>query len=151
MTSYDDIIDLMLVSMEDYRLNKLFELNEENFKIVLDGFMIRGLPNFDNCIKNLSDRNDEERQFNVVLNDSEKSIIADWGTIMWLDKEINDIRQITSMLQNRNEAHRYSEANNLKSKMDRRIEMVEFVKQKQTEYSFKNNQWKKWASGDYGL
>lgn len=151
MTSYDDIIDLMLVSMEDYRLNKLFELNEENFKIVLDGFMIRGLPNFDNCVKDLSNRNDEERQFNIVLNDSEKSIIADWGTIMWLDKEINDIRQITSMLQNRNEAHRYSEANNLKSKMDRRIEMIEFVKQKQTEYSFKNNKWKKWASGDYGL
>ena len=81
----------------------------------------------------------------------EKSIIADWTVIMWLDKEINDTRQITAMLQNRNEAHRYSEANNLKSKADHRIQMVEDVKHKQAMYSLKHTDWKGWANGNYQL
>ena len=116
MTPYDDILDLALVSIEDYRLNKVAVDSPVDFKLILEGFMVRGLSNFDNCKKDLSDRNDELHRFNIKLDDVEKSIIADWTVITWLDKEINDTRQITSMLQNRNEAHRYSEANNLKAK-----------------------------------
>ena len=151
MTPYDDILDLALVSIEDYRLNKLSTNSPDEFKLILEGFMIRGLSNFENCIKDLSDRDDEAHRFNVVLDDLEKSIIADWTAIMWLDKEINDTRQITSMLQNRNEAHRYSEANNLKAKVDHRVQMVEDVKHKQTTYSLKHTDWKGWASGNYQL
>ena len=151
MTPYDDILDLALVSIEDYRLNKLSTNSPDEFKLILEGFMIRGLSNFENCIKDLSDRDDDTHQFNVVLDDLEKSIIADWTAIMWLDKEINDTRQITSMLQNRNEAHRYSEANNLKAKADHRVQMVEDVKHKQTTYSLKHADWKGGASGNYQL
>ena len=46
MTPYDDILDLALVSIEDYRLNKLSKESPEDFKLVLEGFMIRGLSNF---------------------------------------------------------------------------------------------------------
>lgn len=151
MTPYDDILDLALVSIEDYRLNKVAVDSPVDFKLILEGFMVRGLSNFDNCKKDLSDRNDELHRFNIKLDDVEKSIIADWTVIMWLDKEINDTRQITSMLQNRNEAHRYSEANNLKAKTDHRVQMVEDVKHKQTVYGFKNTDWKSWASGKYDL
>ena len=148
MTSYDDILDLALVSIEDYRLNNT---SPETLRMILEGFMVRGLSNFNNCIKNLSDRNDDNHTFNIELDDYEKSIIADWTVIMWLDKEINDTRQITGMLQNKNEAHRYSEANNLNAKVNHRIQMVEDVKQKQTDYSLKHNDWKGWATGNYGL
>ena len=149
MTSYDEIIDLTLISIEDYRLNKISETSPADFKLILEGFMIRGLSNFDNCVKDLSNRDDLKKCFNVKLDDLEKSIIADWTTIMWLDKEINDTRQITAMLQNRNEAHRYSEANNLKAKADRRVQLAEDVKQKQTDYSLKHVDWKGWASGNF--
>lgn len=151
MTQYDDILDLALVSIEDYRLNKLATTSLDDFKLVLEGFMIRGLSNFENCTKDLSNRDDVGRVFNVSLDDLEKSIIADWTVIMWLDKEINDTRQITSMLQNRNEAHRYSEANNLKAKADHRVQMVEDVKYKQMMYSLKHADWKGWANGRYQL
>nr|DAJ39030.1 MAG TPA: hypothetical protein [Caudoviricetes sp.] len=151
MTSYDDILDLALVSIEDYRLDKVAIESPAEFKLILEGFMIRGLSNFDNCVKDLSDRNEVEHKFNVQLDELEKSIIADWTAIMWLDKEINDTRQITAMLQNRNEAHRYSEANNLKAKADRRVQMTEDVKHKQTMYSLKHVDWKGWANGNYEL
>ena len=151
MTSYDEIIDLALMSMEDYRLNKLFKDSEADFRLIMEGYMIRGLSNFDTCVQDLSERDDIAHHFNISLTDLEKSIIADWTVIMWLDKEINDTRQITAMLQNRNEAHRYSEANNLKAKADHRVQMVEDVKHKQSLYALKNTNWKGRAAGDYEL
>lgn len=205
-TTYDEIIDLALVTIEDYKLNMLANkiIDEDNydlvmssatyenyqvacashvpaidpitrpefdkikdnnygsyesyvegsmdtFKSIMDGFMIRGLPNFDNCLKDLSNRDDDMRSFNFELTDREKEIIADYTDIMWLDKEINDTRQITAMLQNKNEAHRYSEANNLNAKRERRIQMNEDVSYKKTSYGLRNNKWKEWANGDYGL
>ena len=145
-TPYDDIIDLALVSIEDYHLNKLAKDSPNDFNIVLEGFMIRGLANFENCNKDLSQRSDKDRLFKVKLDEIEKSIIADYTVISWLDKEINDVRQITGMMQNQKEAHRYSEANNLNAKVHRRDQLMEQVATKKTTYSLNKVDWlNKWA------
>ncbi len=141
MTSYDDILDLALVSIEDYHLNRLAVDSPKDFNIVLEGFMVRGLANFENCRKDLSDRDDVERCFNCELSEIEKSIIADYTVIAWLDKEINDVRQITGMMQNNKEAHRYSEANNLNAKINRRNQLIEEIATKKTTYSFSQSKW----------
>ena len=141
MTSYDDILDLALVSIEDYHLNRLAVDSPKDFNIVLEGFMVRGLANFENCRKDLNDRNDIERVFNCELSAIEKSIIADYTVISWLDKEINDVRQITGMMQNNKEAHRYSEANNLNAKINRRNQLIEEIATKKTTYSFSQSKW----------
>lgn len=151
MTSYDEVIDLALISIQDYRLNKLAIEHEEEFKIVLEGFLMRAIPHFDNCIKDLSDRDDTLKQFNIELDDDEKEILADWIVIMWLDKEIADTRQITAMLQNNKEAHRYSEANLLSSKQNYRVQKREDVGQRQTAYGYRHNKWREWAGGNYDL
>ncbi|MBR4003258.1 MAG: hypothetical protein IKI95_04215 [Clostridia bacterium] len=103
--------------------------------------MVRGLANFENCKHDLSNRNDEERVFNFELSEIEKSILADYTVIAWLDKEINDVRQITGMMQNNKEAHRYSEANNLNAKINRRNQLIEEVATKKTTYSFSKSNW----------
>lgn len=145
-TPYDNIIDLALVSIEDYHLNKLAIDSPNDFNIVLEGFMIRGLANFENCNKDLSQRSDKDRLFKVKLDEIEKSIIADYTVISWLDKEINDVRQITGMMQNQKEAHRYSEANNLNAKVHRRGQLMEQVATKKTTYSLNKVDWlNKWA------
>ncbi|MBQ3420539.1 MAG: hypothetical protein IJH34_02485 [Romboutsia sp.] len=141
MTSYDDILDLALVSIEDYHLNRLSVDSPKDFNIVLESFMVRGLANFENCKHDLSNRNDEERVFNFELSEIEKSILADYTVIAWLDKEINDVRQITGMMQNNKEAHRYSEANNLNAKINRRNQLIEEVATKKTTYSFSKSNW----------
>ena len=145
-TSYDDIIDLALVSIEDYHLNRLAVASPKDFNIVLEGFMVRGLANFENCRQDLSDRDSSARVFNCALTEIEKSIIADYTVIAWLDKEINDVRQITGMMQNNKEAHRYSEAKNLNAKINRRNQLIEEVATKKTTYSFSKSNWlNKWA------
>lgn len=203
MTPYDEVIDLALVSIEDYRLNKLANyMNEDSFNIIqssntyinyvtlcsqnevtplkekdydkiinaeyinyqeyvdeslmtlktiMEGFMIRGLPSFTNCKKDLSDRDENKRVFNQGLTDLEKSIIADWTVLIWLDKEINDVRQITGMMQNKTEANRYSEANLLDKKMTHKVQLQEDVNKKQTDYDFLNIPWSEWARGNYGI
>ena len=145
-TSYDDIIDLALVSIEDYHLNRLAMDSPDDFNIVLEGFMVRGLANFENCKKDLSLRDNEKRVFLTKLSEVEKSIIADYTVIAWLDKEINDVRQIVGMMQNNKEAHRYSEANNLNAKRSRRDQLMEQVATKKTVYSLNQSNWlNKWA------
>ena len=150
-TPYSDIIDLALVSIEDYHLNRVAVENPEAFLTILEGYMIRGLGNFTWCKHNLDDRDDSNKRFNVALTSLEKKIIADYTVISWLDKEINDTRQITAMMQNKNEAHRYSEANNLRAKEEWRVKLYEDVGIKKTEYSLINTPWKDWANGDYDL
>lgn len=140
-TSYDDIIDLALVSIEDYHLNRLAKDSPKDFEIVIEGFMIRGLANFENCKQDLSSRDDSARVFLSKLTEVEKSIIADYTVIAWLDKEINDTRQITGMMQNAKEAHRYSEANNLNAKVNRRDQLIEQVAAKKTTYSLNKAKW----------
>ena len=138
-TTYDEIIDLALISIEDYRLNSLFQSSPDKFKIVLEGFLIRGISGFDNCVKDLSDRDDDLRQFNCDLDDTEKNILADYLVIAYLDQQILDRRQITGMMQNKNEANRYSEANLLKEKQALKVAMIENVNNYQTIYDLRNN------------
>lgn len=144
-TLYDDIIDLALISIRDYKLDKLYNIDEDSFRTVMIGFLTRAIPNFDNCKADLTNQNEEG--FIEDLNIYEKDILADWTVIKWLDKEINDVRQITGMMQNKNEAHRYSEANLMKEKVNMREVKREEVDRKQTQYGLRNTDWKAWGSG----
>ena len=144
-TLYDDIIDLALISIRDYKLDKLYNIDEDSFRTVMIGFLTRAIPNFDNCKVNLTNQNEEG--FVEDLNIYEQDILADWTVIKWLDKEINDVRQITGMMQNKNEAHRYSEANLMKEKVNMREVKREEVDRKQTLYGLRNTDWKAWGSG----
>lgn len=144
-TPYDDIIDLALVSIRDYKLDKLYDISLESFRTVMLGYLTRAIPNFDNCLNDLSLQ--DENGFLSELTMYEKDILADWTVIKWLDKEINDVRQITGMMQNKNEAHRYSEANLMKEKINMREVKREEVDRKQTQYGLRNTDWKVWGNG----
>lgn len=147
-TSYNDIIDLALISIQDYKLDKLYKISEDSFRMYMTGFLIRAIPNFDNSKPDLSKKDDETGFFEADLNMYEEDILADWTVIKWLDKEINDVRQITGMLQNKNEAHRYSEANLMKEKVNMREVKREEVDRKQTLYGLRNTDWKTWGNGN---
>lgn len=66
---------------------------------------------------------------------------------MYLDKEIFDRKQITGMMQQKNEAHRYSEANLLKEKEELRSRKYEQVRNAQRDYSIKHFDWSEMVGG----
>lgn len=145
-TPYTEIFDLVMMSLTSYELDSLLaKLDEDpaddSGLVYLTGFLVNAIPNFDNCLKDLSDRNDETMTFNIELNYNEKDILSCWTVIQILKKEIFDIRQIRGMIQNKSDANRYSEANLLKEKQNLCSYLIEDVDLKQTKYGIKNQDW----------
>ena len=54
-TSFDSVIDMALIIIRDYKLDALYQEDAESFKLVLQGYMLKGLPKFiPSCVDSLS-------------------------------------------------------------------------------------------------
>lgn len=145
-TTYTEIFDLVMMSLTSYELDSLLaKLDEtpadDSGLVYLTGFLVNAIPNFENCVKDLSDRDDDGMTFNIELDYNEKDILSCWTVIQILKKEIFDIRQIRGMIQNKSDANRYSEANLLKEKQNLCSHLIEDVDLKQTKYGIKHQDW----------
>jgi len=150
-TPYNDVIDLALVTIRDYKLDQLYDKSPTDFEIYMQGFMKKGIPYFTNCLKNLFLRNEIAKEFDETLDYDEIGILSDYTILEWLKTEIYDVRQITGMMQNGKEAHRFSEANLLDKKILLKATTIEDLNQKKTDYGIKHINWTSWAGGDYGI
>lgn len=113
MTSFDEIIDLALVTVNDYRLSKLAEQGEENFNTYVDGFLISSIPYFPECRQSL-DFDAEQRQFESDLTSLEKSILANLWIIQWYARDNQTYALYRQHLQSASSFKNYSESQNLK-------------------------------------
>ena len=98
MTSFDKVIDLALVTVDDYKFIKAMNLGEVVFNKHCDGFLVSAIPNFLNCKQSL-DYNLETREFVSDLTNMEISILADLWIIEWFEKETQDSTKINALLQ----------------------------------------------------
>ena len=145
-TTYTEIFDLVMMSLTSYELDSLLAKMDEDPAddsglVYLTGFLVNAIPNFENCVKDLSDRDDDGMTFNIELDYNEKDILSCWTVIQILKKEIFDIRQIRGMIQNKSDANRYSEANLLKEKQNLCSQLMEEADLKQTKYGIKHQDW----------
>lgn len=114
-TSFDDIIDLALIEINDYKLDKLFNKSQDGFQTYCDGFLISAIPNFFRCKQDLSyDAN--TRTFVSDLTNLEQSILADFWVIQWFTKEVQDATSIANVLQISSAFSTHSPASALKEK-----------------------------------
>lgn len=113
MTSFDEIIDLALVTVNDYRLSKLAEQGEENFNTYVDGFLISSIPYFPECRQSL-DFDAEQRQFESDLTNLEKSILANLWIIQWYTRDNQTYALYRQHLQSASSFKNHSESQNLK-------------------------------------
>jgi len=150
-TTYASIYELALTQIEDYRLDILFSSSPTNFAILFNGWLMKAIPRFENCVKDLTDRNETTKQFNVTLDDNEIDILSEYIVIAWLTKQINDTRQLTGMMQNGKEGRRYSEANLAKEKAVIRDKREEALDTRKTKYGLSHNDWEGWSNGDFGI
>lgn len=114
-TSFDQVEDLALIIVDDYKILKLYNKNEEQFKKYCDGFLISAIPNFTACRTSLS-YNLEEREFDYILTNLEVSILADLWVMAWLTREVQNSTQIQLKLQTTGSFKNHSSAQNLKEK-----------------------------------
>ena len=113
MTSFDEIIDLALVTVNDYRLSKLAKQGEENFNTYVDGFLISSIPYFPECRQSL-DFDAEQRQFESDLTNLEKSILANLWVIQWYARDNQTYALYRQHLQSASSFKNHSESQNLK-------------------------------------
>ena len=141
-TPYSEVFNLFLASIQDYRINRLYEQSVEDMENYLIPFLIKAITNFKKCKTDLEDRDDENRIFNQTLSTDEKVILSNLMMVEWLTKEVNDILQMRLYLQD-TDFKTYSQANNLREKRELLTTMKEMVDKQITQYSYNNFDWSK--------
>lgn len=113
MTSFDDVIDLALITVNDYRLSKLATQGIADFNTYVDGFLISAIPFFSECKQDLG-YNLESRTFNSELTTLEKSILANLWIIQWYARDNQTYALYRQHLQAASSFKNHSESQNLK-------------------------------------
>lgn len=147
-TDYTDIFDLFMMNIKDWKLESLFNTSPDDFENVLQGYMVVSLPKFTNCNQSLA-RNDSTKQFTETLSEQNKNIIASLMVEKWLEREVQDIRQMALHVQDR-DFKSYAEANNLKEKSAHWSKILELNSQALVDYSLNDRElWANWISGNF--
>ena len=141
-TPYSEVFDLFLTSIQDYRINRLYEKSVEDMENYLMSFLIKAITNFRKCKTDLEDRDDTNKVFNQTLSTDEKVILSNLMIVEWLTKEVNDILSLRNFLQD-TDFKTYSQANNLKEKRELLTTMKEMVDKQIVQYSYNNFDWSK--------
>jgi len=145
-TTFDEIYDLALISFRDYKLNKIYDVSETDFKNVLQGYLYKSIPKFSNCQKDLEDFDSTDKNFNSVLTLTEKVILSDFMVIEWMTPQILDITQMELHL-NDTDFKIFSEERNLKGKIEVQNILIERIERETTKYGLKNVPWTDWGNG----
>lgn len=138
-TQFDEVIDLGLTSIDDYKLTKLYNQSYTKFLKVCDSYLIAAIPNFSRCKQSL-DYDITNRQFVNQLTNDEISILADFWVMEWFKKETLDSRKINNLLQSSGSFKTHSNSENLKVKNTSFDGLREKVAQKITDYQLKDIQ-----------
>ena len=136
-TSFDEIIDLALSLIDDYKLVKLYNQSQPKFLAFCDSLLLAAIPNFFRCNQSL-DCDTTTRKFNNQLTNAEISILADLWILEWFKKETQDSRKINALLQSSGSFKSHSAAQNLKEKSTYLDGLREKVEQKMTNYQLQN-------------
>jgi len=115
ITSFDKIEERGLAVISDYKLSKLLDQSEDDFKARLDSWLIQCLPNFWQCRQSL-EYDADEREFMSDLTDLEIYILSCYFVIAWWQTETNNAAQIALKLGLKNQYSYNSESQNFKEK-----------------------------------
>lgn len=81
-TSYEKIYDNVLPKFRSWEIPLM---SENEVKECLHDYLVPAITRFHVCRKNLSDRNDESEEFNVILSDMEIDILSNFLLLEYLD------------------------------------------------------------------
>lgn len=135
-TTFDEIEDLALIELQDYKIVNLAKTDMTALRTYLDGLVIRSVPKFAQCLQS-TEYDIALRQFNSVFTNIEKEILAEYVAITWMTSIVQDVTQFNLHLQNK-EFKIFSEAENLKQKSEYLDRMREKARQLTTDYQIVN-------------
>ena len=109
MTSYSEIYQRAARRITDF---DLAQLSDDDLEEMFFSYLTDAIPHFRKCQSDLSDRDDELRQFNTDLLDIEKEILAILMTRRWLQPQLNSVL-LTAQVFSDKETKYYSQSAHL--------------------------------------
>lgn len=108
-TSYEDVYKSFMIRITDQNFLSLPDDDIEEFCLL---YMKKAIPKFYNSRVDLSDRDDDLREFNFKLDDLEVEILGALMTTEWLTPQIYNITLLKQFL-NDSEYRHFSQANHI--------------------------------------
>lgn len=140
MTPFEEIYDLALVVIKDYKLDALYNESYEGFLKYMEGMLLMSISRFEGRCEqsleyedNITEEGLPSHIFKSSLTLMEKTILADLMVMTWMERETNDATQVNLMLTGRDKK-RNSESTNLKEKSERLDRLREKVQDLMMQY-----------------
>ena len=134
-TPYSMIYDRALAKITDY---DLAFMPEENFQLMLRGWLQSAISKFRKCASDLSNRDDELATFNIDLEDEEIEILAMLMVGEWLDPQVNSVT-LTHQFFGGKEEKFFAQANQLAEIKALRDETRTEARKLMRDYSYAHN------------
>lgn len=114
-TLYSTVYNRALAKIQDY---DLANLPDRDLEEMLHGWLMSAIAKFRQCKNDLSDRDEELRQFNVDLEDEEIEILAIMVVREWLAPQVHSAL-LTKQIFGGKEENYFSQSAHLKQLMDK--------------------------------
>lgn len=144
-TTFNEIYDNFMTSINDYRLVALYNASVTDFQTYLSAWLIQSVPDFTNCDQSLAYSG---TSFTETLSQKNINILILLMKLKWFAKELENILQITNVVTDR-DFKMYSQAQNMKEKRERLMSLQEEVSQKLVEYGLNTTDWASWYVGEF--
>jgi len=141
-TAFSTVIDSFMLEVEDYKLVSLFNTSQSNFETYVSAWLIQSIPEFKNCNQSLAY---STTTFTETLTQENINILVLLMKKRWLQKQIDDIKQMNLSITDR-DFKRYAESSNMLSKQKRLILLQEEVSQQLVSYGLDNVDWASWIN-----
>jgi hypothetical protein len=146
-TPFSTIFDDFLTLVNDYRLTALYDSSLVDFETYLTSWLDYSIAEFYNCDQVLT-YDSTTKLFTVDLTTKNQLILARIMVKYWLQKEVQDVTQMSIHLQDR-DFHTFSESQNLTAKSNHLNTVKEDVSQTLVNYGLDTVDWATWFTGTY--
>ena len=135
MTQYSTLYEKCLSKIEDPTLAMLPEEDLEN---MLHGYLISAIAKHRKCEHDLSDRDEELKQFNFDLSDLEMEILSILMVREWISQRLNSVTNVMQVFGGKEEKW-FSQSSHIKElrEMDDRLRLE--AQQLSRDYSYIDN------------
>lgn len=135
MTSYETIYNRALSKLED---PQLVMLPEEDLEEMLHGYLLSAIAKHRKCEHDLSDRDEELKQFNSDLSDLEIEILGILMLREWISQRLHSVTTVLQTFSGK-ETTFYSQAAHIKElrELDERLRLE--AQKLSRDYTYTNN------------
>jgi hypothetical protein len=151
-TQLSDVIDLFLSSISDYRLDTIYTTSGSvGLNTYVEPWLLDSIDMFDVCDQDLTYTpisGSADGYFDQTLTQRNKNMLGRIMVIPWLQKGVQDLRQLENILGD-HDFHIYSPAQNLKARQDYINSKREEISQKLVDYGMGEIDWNSWKTQNF--